>query len=121
MWRFLKSEGERFGGADLVIRKLAERCLMPSSSVSGQVSLYDFLNFAHEVATRLNNRAYCDLVATERFANPLDLDIYEMPKLFEELDMDLYELPDAEAFREYLSKRFISELTQTILMPKVAP
>lgn len=113
MWRFLKSEGERFGGADLVIRKLAERCLMPSSSVSGQVSLYDFLNFAHEVATRLKNRAYCDLVATERFANSLDLDIYEMPRLFEELDMDLYELPDVEAFREYLSKRFISELSQT--------
>ncbi|WP_282158836.1 restriction endonuclease [Shimia thalassica] len=113
MWRFIKSEGDRIGGTNVVFRALAERCLIPNTTVSGQVSLYDFLNFAHEAATILKERAFCDLVATERFANSLDLDIYEMPKLFEELDLDLYELPDVQAFREYLRERFISELSQT--------
>ncbi len=75
--------------------------------------MYDFLNFAHNAALKLNHHAYRELVITEDFANSLDLDIIEMPKLFEELDADIYDLQDAEPFRKYLQKRFVSELEET--------
>lgn len=111
IWRFVRFEKRLSKSRQAEVHlALRDACLLPSSSVERNVSVCQFVEFAHYVLDFLDDGdGVSELLTEERLAE-YDIDLSEFPRFLEEVEDGYYEHLDQDWLRSYMSQRFIAAL-----------
>lgn len=111
VWRFVRLEKHLSNSKETEIYKaLRAACLLTSSNVEKNVSVCQFVEFAHYVLDFLGAKnAVSELLTEDRLAEQ-DNELSEFPRFLEEIEDGYYEHLDQDWLRIYISERFITAL-----------
>lgn len=113
IWRFLRFEkGVREGRLKEIYRSLKGASLSEGSDLVNNVSVCQFIEYAHSVLDVLGAEDDLEKVISEDKLAEQDSDLLEFPRFFEGLDDGVYEHLDAKKMRNYLSERFVTALEE---------
>ena len=111
VWRFVKHEID--GSKDFSVKvyaALADATLKADSTTAKNVSVCQFIEYAHDVSDVLHRNDIVTDMIVEDVLSEQESELAEFPRMFEELEAGVYELLNSTWLRKYLSDRFVAAL-----------